>query len=96
MRRQVSAVKQKDFETEEEALADAKDTLEFLYGGIKRSWLEAHPTDSYNNPNYRVAVYALEGSPPKGVILLNRSLGFLAGYEVMGKVVLKYHFPIKM
>lgn len=34
-----------------------------------RQWLEAEPPCSYGNRSYRVRLFVLEGSPPKGYIL---------------------------
>ena len=34
-----------------------------------RKWIVGNPPDSYGDPEYRVAVYVLEGSPPRGTVL---------------------------
>jgi hypothetical protein len=76
-------MKYKEFKTEDEALKEAKATLERLYGGEKREWLEASPPDSYGSKEYRVTVFALCGSPPKGTILYNHSLRIIRGFNVL-------------
>lgn len=37
----------------------------------KRKWLEASAPDSYSNPEYRMTLLVLEGSPPKGFVVVN-------------------------
>jgi len=53
----------------------AKRLAEEWYGcsAGKRQWLEAEPPHSYGDPSYRVRLFVLEGSPPKGYILADYS-----------------------
>jgi hypothetical protein len=34
-----------------------------------RRWLEATPDHSYRDERYRVTIYVLEGSPPRGYVI---------------------------
>lgn len=38
-------------------------------GNHKRAWLESTPPDSYQDPQYRVRLFVLQGSSPKGYVL---------------------------
>ena len=35
-----------------------------------RKWLVGHAPDSYDNPHYRTEIHVLEGSPPKGYVVV--------------------------
>jgi len=35
-----------------------------------RKWLVGYAPDSYSNPHYRTEIHVLEGSPPKGYIVV--------------------------
>ena len=74
----------KRFDTEEEALGAAKTYLERDYDrGVicKRDWYEASPKDSYQDPSYNVRVLVREGSPPKAIIVIDRAVCRLRGYD---------------
>ena len=88
-------VKTKIFETEEQAIAGMKHDLEYLYGATcEREWLEAIPEDSYHDETYRVSVAVLSGSPPKGIMVLNRAYGKVMGFDAWFKPVFLYKFGI--
>lgn len=40
----------------------------------KRRWLVGHPPDSYGSKAYRTELHVLEGSPPKGFVVVNHGL----------------------
>ena len=42
-----------------------------------RKWIFGNPPDSYGDPEYRVAVYVLEGSPPRGTVLADYAHGIV-------------------
>jgi hypothetical protein len=66
--------------TLQEAVAEAKQAVEdHLYGGpdpsrqVNRRWLSATPPHSYDDPAYAVEFLVLEGSPPKGMVIVDHS-----------------------
>jgi hypothetical protein len=36
-----------------------------------RKWLECSPPDSYSESEYKIRVFVLEGSPPRGIVVAN-------------------------
>lgn len=50
----------------------------------KRKWLEAN-LDSYENPNHRIRVLVLEGSPAKGYIIANYGTARVTAFDVYDK-----------
>ena len=61
------------------AIEKAKHQVEVWCGcvGSGRRWLTASTIDSYNDPNYRIELFVLEGSPAKGYVVAdwgNRTL----------------------
>ena len=59
----------------EQLIERAKRLVEHWYNCRQgeRPWLEAEPPYSYDNPEYKVKLLVLEGSPPKGYILVDYS-----------------------
>jgi len=55
-----------------------------------RPWLEASPPDSYSSPNYRVKVFVLEGSPPKGMVLANYGGHVAIAFDCHGRQLYTY------
>ena len=57
--------------THEEFAALARLAVERAYGASagERPWLSASPPDSYHDPDQRVSVAVLQGSPPKGLVV---------------------------
>jgi hypothetical protein len=56
----------------DELIKKAKDCVEKRWPGVEeRPWLEAEPPDSYKDPFWRVRLFVLQGSPPKGFVLAN-------------------------
>ena len=49
----------------------------------KRKWLEAD-LDSYSNAQYRIKILVLEGSPPKGMIIINYSRHYVQAFDCIG------------
>lgn len=76
-------MKTESFSTKEEAIDAAKKKIEEAYGAIPgdRPWLEASPSDSYDDENYRITVYVLSGSPPKGIILYSQAHRKVMGFN---------------
>jgi hypothetical protein len=61
----------------ETLVVKAKRLVERWYGcqpGDRR-WLESQPPHSYSSSDYRVRLYVLEGSPPKGYVVASYSIG---------------------
>ena len=61
----------------ERVIEKAKLCVEKDYGGSKRKWFEAEPPYSYSDPRYKVKLFIYEGSPPKGYIIADYSLGIV-------------------
>jgi len=53
----------------DELIERAKKIVESWDGNHARLWLCANPDDSYDDSRYRVVLYVLEGSPPRGYVL---------------------------
>ena len=56
----------------EDRIALAKNHVRKSFAGDldgTREWLESEPPDSYGDEQYRVRLWVLEGSPPKGYVL---------------------------
>jgi hypothetical protein len=88
-------VSTKRFKNEEEALKEMKHNLERVWnnpGTEPRPWLEASPPDSYESPSWRVTVFVLMGSPPKGIILLNHSHHLMRGFDGCFKEKYRYYW----
>lgn len=49
----------------------------------KRAWLEAH-IDSYHSEYNRLQMIVLEGSPPKGFIIVNYGANTLTAFDCHG------------
>ncbi len=58
--------------TRDEAIAKAHVSAEKSYHSTsgERRWLIGTVPDSYDNPKYRSELHVLEGSPPKGYVLV--------------------------
>ena len=57
----------------EKLVEKCKQTVILAYEGqptTERKWLEAH-ADSYKNPQYRIQLLVLEGSPAKGYVVVD-------------------------
>jgi hypothetical protein len=73
-----------DFEKQVEK---CKQAVIMAYEGqptTQRKWLEAH-CDSYRNPDYRVQLFVLEGSPPKGCVVVDYGHGVVLAFDAHGK-----------
>ena len=84
-----------------------KRTLEVIEGMIKtakakvlndygcqegdRDWLEAN-VDSYDQPEHRIRLIVLEGSPAKGFIIVNYGLGEVQAFNCAGKALKRYSY----
>ena len=71
--------------TVEELIEKAKRKAEKAYDPQekhKREWLEAEPPHSYRSKGYKVKVFVLEGSPPKGYILADYCYGIVKAFGV--------------
>lgn len=51
----------------------------------QRKWLTAY-VDSYSDKDYRIEILVLEGSPAKGVVLINYGRNFVLAIDAWGKV----------
>lgn len=71
---QISKAKQKVVEAYERSLE------------TKRKWLETH-LDSYGNFSNRISLYALEGSPIKGMVIVNHGRGLVLAFDAWGKPI---------
>ena len=72
----------REYETETKALEDIKEQLESKYSPeCTRNWLEASTTDSYGDPQCRVTVWALYGSPPKAIIVLDSAMRIIRAFN---------------
>lgn len=49
-------------------------------------WLEAHVI-SNNDPQSRLSLLVLEGSPPRGWIVANRARGFVQVFNSLGSII---------
>ena len=47
-----------------------------------RKWLEASPENSYDSEDYKVKVFVLEGSPPKGYVLADYCYGIVKAFGI--------------
>jgi hypothetical protein len=68
----------------------AKHRVEQEFGGVKRDWLEAEPRHSYSSGGYKVKVFVLEGSPPKGYILVDFCWGIVKAFGVRMRLLHTY------
>ena len=69
----------------EKLIEKAKEKVEKDYdphGLCKRQWLEATPPNSYRSKEYKVTVFVLEGSPPKGYIIVDYCYGIVKAFTV--------------
>jgi hypothetical protein len=58
--------------TMEELIEKAKRKVEYQVSG--KEWVEATPSNSYNDNRYKVTIYVSVGSPPKGYIIASWGL----------------------
>ena len=67
----------------EDLIEKAKRCVEKHYGAgrYKRPWLDAEPPHSYGNALYRVRLFVLAGSPPKGFVLANYGTGTVKAFD---------------
>jgi len=65
----------------------AKEKVMRSYGhSVGRRWLNTY-CDSYEDSSYRVEIFVLEGSPVKGVVLVDHGRNVVMGFDVGGKRV---------
>lgn len=55
----------------------------------ERKWLEAN-IDSYGSPNLRIRVLVLEGSGPRGIVIVNYYLRTVQAFGMYGKELSRY------
>jgi hypothetical protein len=53
----------------------------------RREWFTSHPPDSYSSPDQHVILMVLEGSPPRGFILVNRGIRRVCCYHSSMRLV---------
>jgi hypothetical protein len=58
-------------------------------GSRQRRWLEAN-VDSYNSSTFRIKVLVLEGSEPRGWVIVNYYLKFVQAFGKDGKMLSEY------
>ncbi|OFV66809.1 MAG: hypothetical protein SBU_000102 [Candidatus Syntrophoarchaeum butanivorans] len=71
-------------ETMKKLIEKAKRVVVRRYEGkdeTSRAWLRASPPDSYEEDNYRVELWVLEGSPPKGYVLASHGIGQVKAFD---------------
>lgn len=70
-----------------EAIAKAEAAVEKSYNSKPegRRWLIGHAPDSYGDLNYRTSIHVLEGSPPKGYVVVfgHASCGKVMAFDCM-------------
>ena len=76
------------------AIKKAKDHVLRAYGEnaktTVREWLECSPAPSYNNPEYKVSLFVLSGSPPKGYVIADYQSGLVKAFGVRLKPLYTY------
>jgi hypothetical protein len=55
-----------------------------------REWLEATPANSYEDSGYKVSLFVLSGSPPKGYVIADYSSGLVKAFGVRMKPLYTY------
>ena len=81
----------------QEEIEKAKGVIEkHCVDGNKREWLDAN-VDSYNAPRNRIQLLVLQGSPPRGRVIVNYSAGIIQGFDGGGRKVFnrKFGYAIK-
>lgn len=56
----------------------------------KRRWLHTELT-SYHDKQYDIELFALEGSPIKGYVIVNRVCRYIIAYDLFGKILKKWN-----
>jgi hypothetical protein len=75
--------------TREEAILRAREAVRQRYGGAgDRQWLVA-VLDSYDDPCNRIEFHVLEGSPPKGWVVVDQ--GTAIAYDQSGRRIKAWH-----
>ena len=69
----------------EKIIEKAKLRVENSYRGSKRKWFEAELPYSYSDPKYKVKLFVYEGSPPKGYVIADYSLGIIKAFGLFMK-----------
>ena len=57
---------------------------------VEREWLEAEPPNSYSSSDYRVRLFVLEGSPPKGYVLADYASGVVRAFGLSLRALYTY------
>ena len=73
----------------EDLVEKAKSDVTSATHGRQRKWLEAN-IDSYGSPNFRIRVLVLEGSGPRGIVIVNYYLGKVHALGADGEVLSRY------
>ena len=73
----------------EDLVEKAKSNVVSAAGDLGRKWLEAN-IDSYGSPNLRIRVLVLEGSGPRGIVIVNYYLGKVHALGADGEVLSRY------
>ena len=70
----------------ETTIKKAKEKVAAVYHNTpeERPWLEAS-IDSYKHRDNRVTMLIFEGSPPKGMIIINYGHGLVMAFDAWGK-----------
>ena len=81
----------------EDLIEKAKQRVSETYGGgIEREWLECSPKTSYGRSDYKVSLFVLQGSPPKGYVLADSCYGIVRGFGVRLSPVCVYKLKGKI
>lgn len=75
----------------QDAIEKAKERVMAKYNDYTRTWLEGKIPHSYNDPEYKVALFVLAGSPPRGYVLADYYSGIVIAFSFALDRLHTYH-----
>lgn len=75
----------------QETIEKAKERVMAKYNDYGRTWLEGKIPDSYNDPEYKVSLFVLAGSPPRGYVLADYNTGIVIAFGFSLKRLYTYY-----